>query len=248
MIQDLHSHSYYSFCGADDPEALVEAAIEGGIEVFGITDHNHGVINGRYCDLACTCNELPHVAERTLQRYFDHINLIKEKYADKITVKRGIEVSTMPHPRYYLPDDADISYYDYCLLEHVNEDAHITVTHRDIFAYAKRCGCMTGIAHTDMFDFIRVEKADPYEFFCRMAQENIFWEMNVSLDSIHHYYEHPYMLKFFEDKEQQDIVRRSGVRVSIGFDGHRVSEYKPDRIKNYCHRIEDMGIKMPFED
>ena len=29
MIQDLHSHTYYSFCGKDSPSAIVEAAIDG---------------------------------------------------------------------------------------------------------------------------------------------------------------------------------------------------------------------------
>ena len=47
MIQDLHSHTYYSFCGADTPEAVVETAIAGGIELLGITDHSHGVGMGR---------------------------------------------------------------------------------------------------------------------------------------------------------------------------------------------------------
>jgi predicted metal-dependent phosphoesterase TrpH len=27
MIQDLHSHTYYSFCGKDDPTDVIEAAI-----------------------------------------------------------------------------------------------------------------------------------------------------------------------------------------------------------------------------
>ena len=45
MIQDLHSHTYYSFCGADTPEEVVEAAINGGIELLGITDHNYGLRN-----------------------------------------------------------------------------------------------------------------------------------------------------------------------------------------------------------
>ena len=40
MIQDLHAHTYYSFCGQDTPEAIVEAAIAGGLDLFGITDHN----------------------------------------------------------------------------------------------------------------------------------------------------------------------------------------------------------------
>ena len=42
MIQDIHSHTYYSFCGGDRPEEVVEKAIAGGIELFGICDHNYG--------------------------------------------------------------------------------------------------------------------------------------------------------------------------------------------------------------
>ena len=45
MLQDLHSHTYYSFCGADKPETIVEAAIAGGLELFGITDHSYGIGN-----------------------------------------------------------------------------------------------------------------------------------------------------------------------------------------------------------
>ena len=33
MIQDLHVHTYYSFCGKDSPEEVVEKAIAGGIEM-----------------------------------------------------------------------------------------------------------------------------------------------------------------------------------------------------------------------
>jgi histidinol phosphatase-like PHP family hydrolase len=54
MIQDLHSHTYYSFCGKDTPEEIVEAAIAGGIELFGISDHAHGVGNARHDVYKCT--------------------------------------------------------------------------------------------------------------------------------------------------------------------------------------------------
>ena len=27
MLQDLHSHTFYSFCGGDEPDAVVDAAI-----------------------------------------------------------------------------------------------------------------------------------------------------------------------------------------------------------------------------
>ncbi len=255
MIQDLHSHTYYSFCGEDTPEAIVEAAIAGGIDTFGITDHNHGIGHARwatfmYLNAIPAEEQPPHDYERALRRYYDHVNLIKDKYAGRIRVLRGIEVCTMGGEGYYrhaLPASADISYFDYCLLENLDHPA--SVTGGDLFAYARRCGCpWVGIAHTDLFAHIARLGADPYDYFSRMAEQNIFWEMNVSYDSIHHYREHPYMLEFFRNPAQQSIVRRAGVRVSIGFDGHRVGDYRPDRVADYSSRLSSLGIRMPFEE
>ena len=72
--------------------------------------------------------------------------------------------------------------------------------------------------------------------------------MNVSFDSTHNYREHSYMLDFFKSEEQQDIVRRSGVRLSIGFDGHKVEDYLPERIIDYNRKLTELGIKKIFED
>ena len=146
-----------------------------------------------------------------------------------------------------MPEDADISFFDYCLIEHLDHES--SNTSGDLFAFAERCGChRVGVAHTDLFAFIGQKGEDPYRYFKRMAECNIFWEMNVSYDSIHKYREHPYMLRFFEDAEQQAIVRESGVRVSVGFDGHRVEDYRPDRVVAACHRLTAMGIKLAFEE
>ena len=249
IIQDLHSHTYYSFCGKDKPEAVVEAAINGGIELLGITDHNYGVGYGRHTLFIGTANSGLDNYEHMLRKYYDHINLIKEKYHDKITVLRGIEICTLKsdrHPHFALPANADISYFDYCLIE--NLDDPTSITNGDLFAFAKRCGCPTvGVAHTDMFAHIEKIGTDPLDYFKKMAEENIFWEMNVSYDSIHNYREHSYMLDFFRDTQKQDIIRRSGVRVSIGFDGHRVEDYLPERVTNYCNKLTMLGIKKPFE-
>ena len=89
---------------------------------------------------------------------------------------------------------------------------------------------------------------DPYRYFRRMAEAGIFWEMNVSFDSIHKYREHADMPEFFQNEEQQAIVRESGVRLSVGFDGHRVEDYLPERVAYYCKRLTELGIKMAFED
>ena len=249
MIQDLHSHTYYSFCGKDSPEAIVEAAIAGGIELFGICDHNHGINFGRFDALIAPETVIPNTSSAvSLRRYYDHINLIKEKYADRIRILRGIEVTAhLDMPKVALPADADISFFDYCLIE--NPDMENSIIKRDLFTFAERCGCPSvGVAHTDMFTFIEAIGEDPYRYFKRMAEQNIFWEMNVSYDSIHHYREHPYMLEFFRNEEQQAIVRESGVRLSVGFDGHRVEDYLPERVADYCRRVTEMGIKLAFEE
>ena len=252
MIQDLHSHTYYSFCGKDTPESIVEAAIAGGIEVFGISDHNYGIGYGRIDVFQSDEDQKLHTTYgRTLRRYFDHVNLIKEKYAGQIEVKRGIEICTLhdgvSFRSHSLPDNEDISYFDYCLVENI--DHPISVTQGDIFAYRRRLGTpLVGIAHTDMFRHIQNRGEDPLEYFSRMAADNIFWEMNVSYDSIHNYRIHQYMLDFFGNEEQQDIVRRSDVRVSIGFDGHRVEDYLPERVREYNEKLTALGIRKPFED
>ena len=44
MIRDLHSHTYYSYCGKDSPEAVIRNAIKNGIELMGISDHYYGVV------------------------------------------------------------------------------------------------------------------------------------------------------------------------------------------------------------
>ncbi len=249
MIQDLHSHTYYSFCGKDSPETIVEAAIAGGIELFGICDHNHGVGFCRYDAYKAPENVIPnHYGPRALQRYYDHINLVREKYADRIRILCGIEITaTLDRPKIALPPDADISFFDYCMIE--NPNLENSLINRDLFAFAERCGCRhTGVAHTDMFAFIASLGEDPYRYFRRMAEAGIFWEMNVSFDSIHKYREHAYMLDFFQNEEQQAIVRESGVRLSVGFDGHRVEDYLPERVAYYCKRLTELGIKMAFED
>lgn len=243
MLQDLHSHTYYSFCGKDTPEAIVEAAIAGGIELFGISDHCHGIGNARLDVFYSQSADVRRSYERTLRRYFDHINLVREAYKEKITVLRGIELTLTDNgARMAFPFGEDISYYDYCLVE--NPDRSLD---EDLFRMRETVGCPMGIAHTDLFAYAEAKGLSPYTLFSKMAKADIFWEMNVSYDSIHSYREHPYMLSFFEDEEKQAIVRESGLRLSVGFDGHRVEDYLPERIKDYCRRITALGIKLQFE-
>ena len=248
MIQDLHSHTYYSFCGKDKPEEIIEAAINGGIELFGICDHAHGVGYGR-SDLYIPAKEGKIFGDygQTLVRYFDHIGAVKKNYADKINILRGIEINTQKTLEpVSVPANADISFFDYCLIE--NLDWEDSVTEGDLFTYAKKLNCpVKGVAHTDMFAHIEKLGEKPLDYFKRMAEENIFWEMNVSYDSIHRYREHEYVKRFLSDERQQEIVRKSGVMLSVGFDGHRVEDYLPERVKYFCDEFKKLGMNLVFE-
>ena len=247
MVQDLHAHTYYSFCGKDEPCEVVETAIAGGIELFGICDHSYGIGNARKDVNAYENVELGQDYYRTLTRYFDHISLVREKYAGKIKLLRGIEIGTHRNRlRAALPSSADVSFFDYCLIESLADPT--STTGGDLFSFAERCGCPAGVAHTDLFAHIARLGERPEDYFRRMAEREIFWEINVNYDSVHHFCEHDYVRRFFEDDEQQAIVRESGVCLSVGFDGHRVKEYDPERVKRACARIGAMGIKLAFEE
>jgi histidinol phosphatase-like PHP family hydrolase len=118
----------------------------------------------------------------------------------------------------------------------------------DLISFAKKRKTRVGIAHTDLFGFCASRGLDPQAYLTSLAENGIFWEMNVNYDSIHHYREHAYVKEFQTNENQQAIVRESGVRLSVGFDGHRVEDYLPERIASYCKKIEDMGIRLVFDN
>ena len=231
MLHDIHSHTFHSFCGRDDPHLTVQAAIDGGLELFGISDHNYGVTrDGR---------------AESIGEYLAFLTSIRDEYADKIRIVRGIELCTIPDKA--LRDDMDISGFDFCLVENIDHPESVIKPDEKgvsgIFAYSERLKCRTGIAHSNLFRFAQAHGIAPIDFFTNLARYGIFWEMNVSYDSIHSYREHQYVKDFMASEEQQDIIRRSGIEISVGFDGHRVEDYRADRVKDCCIFLEEHGIK-----
>ena len=142
-----------------------------------------------------------------------------------------------------LPDGVDVSYFDYCLIEDYEKDAS---TVEDLFAFAGRCGCVKfGLAHSDLPAYIHKKGQEIDAFLEKLAAYGIFWELNVNYDSIHGYREHDYVKAFFENKDGiLDAVRKSGLKVSVGFDGHRVAEYDVRRVKDACAQLEKSGVSI----
>lgn len=246
MIQDLHAHTYYSFCSSDTPKALVERAIVGGVQQLGICDHNYGIGCARTDFCWDRGARLDADYGKTLERYYDHIQLVKEKYTRKIQILCGVEICTLQSKdSYALPHNADVSFFDFALIENLDDPR--SITGGDLFAYAKRCGCPVGVAHTDLFRFIQTRGDSPDRYFRKMAENGIFWEINVNYDSLHGFRQHEYVTEFFKNKAQQEIVRRSGVRLSVGFDSHIAKEYKESKVKTACNLLKAAGIPLVFE-
>ena len=228
MIHDLHSHTFYSFCGKDELHALCDGVINGGVDVLGISDHNYGIT--RSGDMG------------DLRKYFEHLTEIRDEYKGRLRVLRGLELNTLPDVT--VPYDTDLSYFDYVFIENCEDDESVVNDHGGIIEYARHIGTKCGMPHMDLFDYIKRTGKDAETFIKSLADAGIFWELNVNCDSIHGYSEHEYVKRFMASAEQQDIVRRAGLEISVGFDGHRVNEYKGDRVRSACEFIKESGLRV----
>ena len=76
---DLHMHTTYCD-GKNTPEQMILSAIEKGLKTVGLSGHSY------------TGNDKVFgMSMKNMQKYFDEINSLKEKYKDKIEVLCGIE-------------------------------------------------------------------------------------------------------------------------------------------------------------
>lgn len=107
--------------------------------------------------------------------------------------------------------------------------------------------CPVGIAHTDIFGLIADLGVEPVAYLKSLADNGIFWELNVNYDSIHGYCEHEYVNAFYNNVEQQQAVKQVGLYVSVGFDGHSMEDYLVDRVNKANDFLQSCGIKNAVE-
>ena len=48
------------------------------------------------------------------------------------------------------------------------------------------------------------------------------------------------------DPFQQELVLKTGIEITVGFDGHRVEDYLPSRVIDMNNFLQSKGIRMPF--
>lgn len=224
-VFDLHSHTYYSNCGRDSLHDLIETAIQNGVSILGISDHNYGI------------------GKRTPE-YIREIHAAAEEYKDRIKIVCGIEILTRPHMD-VLSIPEVIKQFDYCLIEEIADP--VSIVGKNLISYCKGLGILCGVAHTDLFAFCDIYGYDYKWFFSQMAENEIFWEMNVSYDSIHEYREHAYVSEFMNNREKIELIKKCGVYVSVGFDSHRCEDYDGFRVHQMYDFLKNNGIKTADE-
>lgn len=161
-IVDLHNHTKFSYDGSNTPEEIIENAINSGIDVIGITDHQFTIGDN-------------------LPVYYEYIQHCKIKYADKIKVLCGLEIGTRPAPEQSLP--IATRQFDYVLFECLDDSR--AMDFYEFLEWRRQFVCKAGLAHTDIFalgeryglDIIKV-----------LRDNDIFWELNTS-GNYNYYYD-----------------------------------------------------------
>ena len=158
---DLHNHTVFSYDGSSTPEEIIENAINCGVDVIGITDHQFSI-----------GENLP-----TYYRYIRHCQL---KYANKIRVLCGLEIGTRPAPPESLPRATEM--FDYVLFESLDDER--AMDFYEFLEWRRLFKCKVGLAHTDIF---RLGERYGMDILKVMRDNDIFWELNTSGNYIYYY-------------------------------------------------------------
>ncbi len=160
-ITDLHNHTKFSYDGHDSVRDVVENAVQNGVDVIGITDHQFSI------------------GER-IGEYIAEVRKIGREYEGKIKVLCGLEIGTRPKPTDF---PAIISEkLDYCLFESL-DDRHAMDLY-EFFEWKRMFKCAVGLAHTDIFGL-----CDKYgdDLLKVLKRDNVFWEINFSGNYTYYY-------------------------------------------------------------
>ena len=94
-LRDYHMHTTYCD-GNNTAEEMALAGISLGLEEIGISGHSHTSFDESYC-----------MSEEQTEQYRQELLELRERYADRISIKIGLEMD-----RY---SDEDPSQFDYCI-------------------------------------------------------------------------------------------------------------------------------------
>ena len=242
LTHSYHNHTERCHHASGSDEEYVKAAIKGGLELFGFSDHAPHHYRGDYIS---SVRMLP----EGLSEYCASINALKEKYKGEIDIRIGLEMEYMP--AFF---EKDLALYRSCGVEYLVLAQH-TIGNESLpdkidsypegedksrlTAYVNQCiaGMRTGVisyfAHPDFLNFTGDE--DFYDSECdrliSVAKEmSIPLEINLlGLSTGRHYPRE----RFFKR-----VAKNSHFAI-IGRDAH-----SPDRV----NKKEEIEAALRFAD
>ena len=161
MISNYHTHTKRCRHAAGTDEEYVLAAIDRGLQILGFADHSPYIFDGEYYS----------TMRMPMAEYPDYVSSVlslREKYADKIQIKLGLELEY--YPTYFAQTLAELKKQplDFLILgQHAlgdekddyltgweTEDEAVLVRYVDQCTRALRTGAFACFAHPDIIKFV----------------------------------------------------------------------------------------------
>ena len=142
---NLHNHTTFSD-GRFEPQAIIEAAIAGGLTHIGISDHF------RTAKLGATAQ---YVITEYMDAYVAHIRELAARYASQITVLVGLEIDfskRTPMEQLWQQGfkQTPLNDLDYVLFEYVSDDQWDGLPLTALLSYRRWIRVPVGLAHSHL--------------------------------------------------------------------------------------------------
>ncbi len=234
MDYNYHTHTYRCGHAKGEDEEYVLRAIEGGIKHMGFSDHAPFLFPDGY-EIGC------HMQMADAKEYFEGINALRKKYADKIDIAIGFEMEYMPSYFDKMLENAKNIGAEYLILgQHyiadghpneigcgsVGESAELLRTYVNSVCNGIKSGAFSYVAHPDMVKFIgddEIYRSEMKKICLCSLENNIPVEINFLGIREGRFYPNP---RFWE------IAKEVGCPVTFGLDAHTPKgAYDADSLK-----------------
>ena len=250
MKANYHTHTYRCMHAAGTDEEYVLAAIDAGFDELGFADHCPWRYKSNY-----VANMRMHISQ--FSDYRDSVMRLKEKYADKISIKFGLECEYFPEYMDWMRGLADGAGLDYLIFAN-----HFAVSD-EVCPYFGRwidldLYLSSQLAGMECDDFCYVAHPDtymkPYGVFDSAAEKvaEAICKRAKELDRILEYnllgLRHGDRLGIdfgYPKKEFWQIAAAHGCRVIIGTDAHAPFHLHDEKYREHAVQfLTSLGMKI----
>lgn len=246
MIANYHTHTTRCNHAIGDEIEYVEAAIDGGLQILGFSDHTPQFFPGQYYSRM-------RMRPWDLQDYIDTVQSLKEAYKDQLQIQLGLEVEYYPALFPELMDVLQDTPVEYLLLgQHWNGNeegfpynGRPTASESQLKQHcnqvieAMHTGVFTYIAHPDILHFTGSDRAYTRHMrrLCKAAKScRIPLEINLlGLQENRHY----------PNRRFWQIAAEEGCQAILGCDAHCPAHtVQPDTEHTALELVNELGLEL----